>query len=129
MIFLDTSFLIGYLVKEDPHHKKALEAAEQLNNEVFVTYDVLKEFVTVVTYKSSSEMATKFFDLIYSNDFIKIANDWNDSFKETMIFFQSLGRHKFSYVDCSLIAMATELECTVLTFDKKLEQAINAIRK
>lgn len=129
MIFLDTSFLIGYLVKEDPHHKKALEVAERLNDEVFVTYDVLKEFVTVVTYKSSSEMALKLFDVIDSNDFIKVAKDWNEDFKKTMILFQSLGKHKFSYVDCSLITLVQALECTVLTFDKKLEQALNAICK
>lgn len=124
MIFLDTSFLIGYLIKEDPHHKKALEIAARLNDEVFVTYDILKEFVTVVTYKSSSETATRFFALIDSNGFIKIARDQNDNFRETMMVFRALGKHKFSYVDCSLIAMAAELECTVLTFDKKLERAL-----
>ncbi|MDP4007677.1 MAG: PIN domain-containing protein [Candidatus Peregrinibacteria bacterium] len=124
MIFADTSFLIGYLIEEDPHHEKALEIAATIEDDLLVTHDVLKEFVTVVTYKSSSEVAFALFTAVKSSYFIQVMNEVEGHFEETMAIFDLLGHHKFSYTDCSLIAIAQMLEGEVLTFDKRLEKAL-----
>lgn len=130
MIFLDTAFLYAYLVKEDVHHRAAVNKALELNDEnIYVTRDVLKELVTVLTYNISSEVAITLFDYIITSGSFRVAEEKNEYFEEAMMIFRSLGKHKFSYVDCSLITLVQALECTVLTFDKKLERALNAIRK
>jgi len=128
MIYLDTSFLISWLIKDDLHHKKALDIVGEIQEDVFVTLDVLKEFLTVVTYKSSSEAALALFDIIYSGKFVQIVQETSEGFEETIETHRSLRYHKFSYVDCSLIAVARTMQCKVLTFDKELGKAVESLR-
>lgn len=124
MIFLDTAFLYAYLVKEDVHHKEALKIAKRLEGEIFVTLDVIKELVTVVTYKISSEAAIQFFNFAKSNEFFRIIGGVEGLFGETMEVFERLERHKLSYVDCSLVAIAHMFDCEIVTFDKELQKVL-----
>ena len=131
MIFLDTSFIYAYLVKGDIHHNEALKLFNSFEDGVTfkLTQDVLKELLTVATYKISSLDAIKLFDYVFTNvDVFEIVyDDYSKNFDETMVVFKSLGKHKFSYTDCSLLAFAKSLRCTVLTFDKNLEKALKVL--
>lgn len=124
MIFLDTSFLFGYLVKDDPHHMAAVNLSSEIEDAAFITPDILKELVTVATYRISSDAAIKLFNAILDSESIKVIGEIENHINLTMEIFSSLGNHKLSYVDCSLIALAQMLECRVLTFDKELEKAL-----
>lgn len=124
MIFLDTSFLFGYLVKDDPHHMVAVNLSSEIEDAAFITPDILKELVTVATYRISSDAAIKLFNAILDSESIKVIGEIENHINLTMEIFSSLGNHKLSYVDCSLIAVAQMLECRVLTFDKELEKAL-----
>jgi predicted nucleic acid-binding protein len=69
MIFLETSFLIGFYVKKDKHYKKAIEIWENIHNKKkIINKMVLYEFLTVLRKKNlKSHDVKKYYNEILNN--------------------------------------------------------------
>lgn len=130
MILLDTSFLIGLLVDDDPHNKNALKIFTDFDEDVIfrIPQDVIKEFITVITYKKSSSYAVHLFEFILqSDDFEIIHDDYSENYEDTIKLLKNLKPHKMSFTDCSLLAFKQAINCEVLTFDENLKKALQEI--
>ena len=130
MIILDTSFLFAYFQSTDVHHKKALEYAKNLDNEkILLPYDILKELITVITYKISSEEALKVLDALTVKDSpIELLHIDDIMNEQSLKLFKELSPHKFSFIDVLLIYLSKTFNCKVLTFDKVLMDKLSTNR-
>lgn len=120
--------MFALFVKEDEFHEKASALAEQQQGELFAcSFLVFQEFMTLLMSKVGSQMAAKIgkdlLDPDSSVQFLKIDEEY---FANTWSLFESMGTHKLSFVDVSLITLAKHLEAKVLTFDQGLERALAA---
>lgn len=127
MIILDTSFLFAYFQSTDVHHNKALEYAENLDNEkILLPYDILKELITVITYKISSEEALKVLDALTIKDSpIELLHIDEIMNEQSLKLFKELSPHKFSFIDVLLIYLSRTFNSEILTFDKALLEQVS----
>lgn len=122
MILLDTSFIVSYFNFRDENHKKALKIFDEISR--------LKYGEAVISDYIFDELATILF--IRLKNFLKVVNVCSDMknlikfkiseefFDETWNFFSSQEGTKFSFTDCSSIALMEKEEINYLaTFDKE----------
>ena len=99
MIFLETSFLIGFYVKNDKHHKNAIKIWENINDEKkIINKMTLYEFLTVLRKKNIKDMdVKKYYNEIINNLIILEDQELHQQALETCLnnslgFFDNLHR-------------------------------------
>jgi predicted nucleic acid-binding protein len=124
---LDTSFIYAYFQHSDIHHKEAVQKAKDPNfGKPVIPYAILQELINIINRKQDSKETIRVIDNILANEeLIIFIEPQTQHFQRTWQTFQKLSPHHLSYVDCLLITLAEELECTVLTFDKNLQKVLN----
>lgn len=122
MVILDTSFLVAFFRKEDHHHAKArVLAKKHAGEQMIMTFLVMQEFMGILNRKSSTELAVKVIQLLLKEGSdVQLFKLDEANLEPTLELFGRLKPHDFSYVDVSLIHLAREFECEVLSFDQKL---------
>lgn len=126
MVILDTSFLFALFIKEDEFHEKASVLARQQEGQLLAcSFLVFQELMTLLMSKIGSAAAIKIGkDLLDSSSSVQFLRMDEESFEDTWSLFETIGTHKLSFVDVSLITLAKNLDAKVLTFDQGLEKAL-----
>ena len=129
MIFLDTSFLVAYIVEKDTNHEKAVslmkEIVEGEHGSAITSEYVFEETVTVVLVRSRSlESAVKTGDIIKES--IPVLDVGNNVFEASWKRFRNQKNTKFSFTDCTILEMVESNHLDKLaTFDREFEGADN----
>ena len=129
MIFLDTSFLVAYIVDKDTNHEKAVslmkEIVEGEHGSAITSEYVFDETVTVVLVRSKSlESAVKTGDIIKES--IPVLDVGNNVFEASWKRFRNQKNTKFSFTDCTILEMVESNHLDKLaTFDREFEGADN----
>lgn len=126
MIFLDSSFLIAYKIENDVHHQKAKILMEKIIKNEFgkpiISDYIFDEVITVIFGKSKShELAIETGkELINSFNIINIEESL---FKESWNEFIKQKETKFSFTDCSILALMNAHKIQNLaTFDEEFNK-------
>ncbi len=130
-ILVDANFFVALNWKYDPHYKKAVAISEELNGQksVYITnHYVVAETLTVLRIRSKDfndalsfgrvvfEKNNPWFTVKEVNDNLK-AEAWNIYKRE------NIGKAKFSFTDCILIAQAKLQGISqIITFDKDFKK-------
>ena len=129
MIFLDTSFLVAFIVDKDTNHEKAVslmkEIVEGEHGSAITSEYVFDETVTVVLVRSKSlESAVKTGDLIKES--IPVLDVGNNVFEASWKRFRNQKNTKLSFTDCTILEMVESNHLDKLaTFDREFEGADN----
>ncbi|MAE49609.1 hypothetical protein CMI48_02155 [Candidatus Pacearchaeota archaeon] len=125
MIFLDSSFLIGYKIENDHHHERALKIMKDISSgtygeAVFSDY-VFDETLTVVFGKSKIlQEAVSLGDQLLSSALLLRVDE--SVFQETFDLFREQ-KTKLSFTDCSIVAlMRSHGVKRVATFDEEFQK-------
>lgn len=123
MIFLDSSFLIAYKIENDTHHQKAKLLMEKIIKNEFgkpiISDYIFDEVITVIFGKSKNhKLAVETGkELINSFDILNIEESL---FKESWNEFIKQKETKFSFTDCSILALINSHKIQNLaTFDEE----------
>lgn len=124
MLILDTSFLFAFFQQNDNQHDDAVGLTASFKNDVvYFPFLVFQELMTLIMSRYSSSEAIRICEIILDKDFpaqiLKIDEEY---FEQSVDLFKKLGKHKFSFVDVSLIVLARELGAKIITFDERLEK-------
>lgn len=125
MILIDTSVLVAYHNKKDVHHKRATEiikkAVDGMYGEVYITDYIFDECATVLfarlgdlaeTVKAGTEI----------KEVERIVIEY-EIFEEAWHLFQHQKQTKFSFTDCSTLAIINAYGITHLaTFDTDFKE-------
>jgi predicted nucleic acid-binding protein len=118
MYLLDTDFLFSYFFEEQStHHKAKLIMSKIEDYDLFVTNIVLHELATVLSNKQSqaqSKIAIQKCKLLDLN-VIKMT-DVQEA--EVWKLFDLIDKDKTSFIDCSNLYLAKQLDYKIASFDK-----------
>jgi len=86
MIFLETSFLVGFFLKKDEHHKRALEMMETMKNkEKIISEMVIYETLTVLRKaKQNNEQVARAYKSLTKLNVLEDKIYYNDSLNYTL---------------------------------------------
>lgn len=121
MIFLETSFLIGFYLKKDKHNKRAVEIERSLGDKKRIINKItLCEFLTVLRKKNvKTNDVKKYYNEILNNVIILDDSEYHDKAIESCLnneigFFDNL--HHITMVENGIKEMAS-FEDDFNTFD------------
>ena len=129
MIFLDTSFLVSYIVEKDTNHEKAVSLMKEIvdgkHGSAITSEYVFDETVTVVLVRSKSlDSAVKTGDLIKES--IPVLDVGNSVFEASWKRFRNQGKTMFSFTDCTILEMIESNHLDkIATFDREFEGVDN----
>jgi predicted nucleic acid-binding protein len=130
-VFLDSSFLVAYVIDSDKQHDKALKLEKEgiFENKCYISNLIVNEIVTVIGNKIDLDLA------IYSyyafKDNFKTINEYEISnFNDNVIDIYKENNTKLSFTDCSILETMKEHSIdNLVSFDKEFEKikSINII--
>lgn len=122
--FVDTSFVVALVNKNDQYHKQAIELASRFDKRPLVTTDaVLLEVGNALarTFKTESIQIIEHF---IAADEIRIIHLNADLFRRAFELYRSHSDKAWGLVDCISFVVMRELNLTEsLTADRHFEQA------
>ena len=123
-IFLDSSFIIALINKNDSLHLKALEYLELIElNECYISNLIINEVITVIGNKIGLKTAISTYELLTS--VFNVVNEYtlNDFNSNVMLFYEAYNT-KLSFTDSSILyIMKMEGIDNLLSFDKEFKKA------
>lgn len=129
MIFLDSSFIVACKIEDDENHRKAIDYLTKIieeRYENFITSDfIFDEVVTVVFVKTKDiNAAIDAGSILRVSSIIKKIDE--DVFEKAWEIFKNQKNTKFSFTDCTTLAlMAKERIKNIATFDKDFKKIKN----
>lgn len=124
MLILDTSFLAAAYNDRDALHAKAKGMPHVPGEGKIILNDlIIDELATVLLNRSGHETAIRTLDLLFDNEGVEIRHTNEDEFYEIAEYFKSQ-KTALSFTDCSIVLLARRSGAKVVTFDKKLESAL-----
>jgi len=126
MIFLDSSFIISIEVETDQNHKRALEIQEKVIRGEFgpiVISDYVFDEVITVTFGKTKDLNKT--SLVGENlrNSLKIIKIDNETFENTWEIFKNQKNTKFSFTDCSILALMEKEDIkNIATFDEDFKK-------
>ncbi|MBI5803990.1 type II toxin-antitoxin system VapC family toxin [Candidatus Pacearchaeota archaeon] len=126
MILLDTSFLIGYYNEKDVHHGRAKEIMDGIYSGNYgrpvISDYIFDELINIFLSRTQSlASAVKVGeDALYFSDIVYISKE---IFKDAWEIFKSQKNTKFSFTDCTILAMMQEMKIKyIATFDEDFKK-------
>ena len=122
--FIDTLFVVALVNQRDQYHERAVELAEQLDGEQFVTTDgVLLEIGNALARNYKSEAIHIIQHFLTSDDVQRVRLD-PTLFDKGFALFKSHKDKEWGLVDCVSFVVMREAGITeALTFDQHFVQA------
>lgn len=123
MIFVDTSFLIALVVKEDNFHREAVKCWQKMKtSEVVVINAVVWETLSWVRYKIGKKEAVRVMGLLYGEEIVIVKVSEEDEIEAGKIFAKTDGRG-LSMIDCLSMAVMKRWKTNkILAFDEDFEK-------
>lgn len=121
MYVVDSSVWIALFLDDDSQHAKAVDIIESLGDAwIKMPYGVVLEVTTVLSRKESKALADKFVEFVRDNPHIDVVISLPGA--EMGVFLEENGR--LSFVDALLKHIALRENCTLVSFDKKLQASL-----
>ena len=118
MYILDSSIWVSLFLEQDINHNEAKTIFASLKSVIFVSYSVIGEVATVLTYKHSKKQGDLFLEFIEGNrDIIIINNDW----RADVTRYKAI-REKISFADVSIVMFAISNNLALVTFDEQMKK-------
>ena len=126
-LFLDSSFLIAYILNNDSLHEKAVEIVHQ--KDIFNKYkccisnDIINEVITIIGNKGGLNKATESYYIL--KDSFTILNENNIlNFNDEVMNIYMEYNTKLSFTDSAILRIIEEYDVDyLLTFDKLLNKS------
>ncbi len=121
-IIVDTSALIAFFVKSEKHHLRARRYMEEHSDKQWIILDtVFSETVTWLRIKASIHHSIQLGRLLrYEHRYIQLSPADDNAVWDV---FQGYADKKWSYTDCSILAMSQRLGVVeVFAFDEHIRQ-------
>ncbi len=123
-IFLDSSFLIAYVIETDENNKLAYKLENQgiFDNECYISNLIINEIVTVIGNKINLNLAIDTYNAIKDN--CTIINEYNmPNFNDSVINTYKKYNTKLSFTDCAILEIMKEYDMKKLvSFDKYFDR-------
>lgn len=120
-LLVDSDFLFGLFIPDDPHHKRAKQIWIDLmkeDNEVFVLNLTIQETATVLSHKRGQSTAIAFVDRLPELNLKKIEIDM-DLEEEGWKIFKIKTKKGISFVDCANLAVIEHFKLDgILSFNR-----------
>lgn len=123
MIYIDASFYLSLLIPSDRNHGAAMEKAQALTLEQYVTTQaVLGEVITVGSQRFHKKLTTLFVETLLDGPTIIILEN-QKLVKTAWKIFKKSSSKNISWVDCFSQAVILDKKITsILTFDKDFKK-------
>ena len=123
-IFLDSSFIIAYVIETDENNKSAIELENNniFDNECYISNLIINEIVTVIGNKTNLDLAINTYNAVKDNCIIineyKISN-----FKDKVINTYEKYNTKLSFSDSGIVEIMKENNIkNLVSFDKEFDK-------
>ena len=119
-ILLDADAIIGLFHPTDAHHKTCKKLLKKLDKKtkLYITWDVIDESTTKLSYKLTKKHAINFLQFLKNNK-IKIIYPDQKLAQKSQNLFAQIKSKKVSLTDCTNIAVFKQLELDhIFSFDK-----------
>lgn len=118
MIFIDASFLIAFAIDTDPNHTKAKKALSKIPKPKYISEDILKETLTIISQRKGKKFCIEYFSGI-KPDVIVLPVTTERHQRGLEIFLNPSLQKDISVIDCTTAAICQELAIRrILTFDR-----------
>ena len=126
MIFLDSSYLIGLLIKKDSHVNKSLKIESIIEDESkLINNAVFNEVLNSLTPNNSDYTIDDSIELLLSFDIDFLTSKDYDDTVESFKYYN----HGINFSDCTILhSMAKNKVDTIVSFDADFDK-INGIRR
>lgn len=127
MIFLDSSFLIAFFLRNNANYDRASAIFESIDGDTFlISHHVISEVVTMIGRKIDSKAAVEVYDfLIYS---CKVSKESSKDYNKAIELFSKYGG-ELSFVDCLSIAiMKSKNVSKIVSFDDRFDKVLDIER-
>ena len=117
-LIVDSDFLYGLFVIDDPHHHKVIEFLPILNGvEIIITSLVKYELITLLSRRKNQEFAL---NALHQINTIGATIYYIEQKDDTAIIkeFMSHQTKKISVVDCANLILAKKLNTKIASFDR-----------
>lgn len=129
-IFVDTSFILAYLLIKDSTHIRAIKLINDkdiLNNDLYISNYVINEVITLLGQKDNPKRAIKVYKWLKDNFIILNESEicaFNDEVMNTYEKFnKNYKSQKLGFVDCSIITLMKYYKLkNLISFDKEFEK-------
>ena len=103
-ILLDSSFIIAIFRKNDPLHQRAIENKEVLDNDCYISNEIVSEVITILGQKTK-DIALVRLAYNYMKDNFTIIDESSINMYNDNVFaiFEKYNKNKFKlgFIDCS----------------------------
>ncbi|MCC7553039.1 MAG: type II toxin-antitoxin system VapC family toxin [Methanobacteriaceae archaeon] len=126
-VFLDSSFLIAYVLEIDSNYNKTIELEKQgiFDNECYISNLIVNEIVTVLGKKGTLKDVVNNYNTFKDN--FKILNEYEiANFNDKVMNSYKNHNTKLSFTDCAILETmkANDIE-NLVSFDKEFKRAKN----
>jgi predicted nucleic acid-binding protein len=126
-VFLDTSFAIALSAITDQNHPKAVQLAEQIENEnvhLITTQAILLEIGNALSKQRYRSAAIQLLESLESDPNIEIVPLTNELYRAAFQLFKSRQDKEWGLIDCiSFVVMENRAITEALTADDHFNQA------
>lgn len=123
-VFLDTSYLVALLRRDDVHHAAAVALRPQFEGPLVTTEYVLVEFLDSLASPATRSPAAAAVEAVRSYPHVKVVPASTALYDEAVSLYRSRADKGWGLTDCvSFIVMQREGIADALTADRHFEQA------
>ena len=124
MIFVDSSYLIARLVKNDKNHERAVLIENQLNEKRFINNTVLTETLNSFTHCGGKMGKNLYLALTEINELIYLSPKDYEKSVDTYLYYDST----INFADCTILQSMEKLGMNkIVTFDADFNK-VNGLR-
>ena len=122
--FVDTSFVVALVNKNDQHHLRALEIASEFERRSLITTDAVLLEIGNALAKNFRAASIQVIDGFLTSSEIQIVNLYPDLFQRAFSLYRAYLDKTWGLIDCvSFVVMRDAGVVDSLTTDKHFEQA------
>lgn len=119
MVFVDTGFWFGLLVKNDPRNQQCTDWFSLLREPVVTSDYVVDETLTLLLMRGERTKAIEFGNLVIVGTTVALHMVSEAQFNRSWILFQQLSGAGLSFTDCTSHIVAQDLDVTkIASFDQ-----------
>ena len=123
-VFVDTSFVVALVNKNDQYHSLALELTERFNQQGLVTTDAILLEIGNALSRNFKRESVEIIEHFLTSDDVKVIHLYPPLFRKAFDLYKSHSDKQWGLIDCVSFVVMKELAIEeALSADKHFEQA------
>jgi predicted nucleic acid-binding protein len=123
-VFVDTSFVVALVNKNDQYHSLAVDLTERFNEQGLVTTDAILLEIGNALSRNFKQESVEIIEHFLTSDDVKVIHLYPPLFRKAFDFYKSHSDKQWGLIDCVSFVVMKELAVTdALSADKHFEQA------